>query len=45
VYWGLVKLAEWSAGGERERVHELKAAAVMAGGAAGMARGGKEDNT
>jgi hypothetical protein len=44
VYWGLVKLVEWSAGGERERVHELKAAAAaaMAGGATGMARGGEK---
>jgi hypothetical protein len=30
------------AGGERERVHELKAAAAMAGGAVGMARGGEK---
>jgi hypothetical protein len=33
---------EWLAGGERERGRELKAAAAMAGGTAGMARGGGE---
>jgi hypothetical protein len=43
VHWGLGELGEWLAGGERERVHELKVAAAMAGGAAGMARGGEED--
>jgi hypothetical protein len=32
------------AGGERERVHELKAVAAMVAGAAGMARRGEEDN-
>jgi hypothetical protein len=42
VYWGLGKPVEWSAGGERERVHELKAAAAMAGGAAGLACGGEK---
>jgi hypothetical protein len=31
------------AGGEHERVHELKAAAAMAGGAVGMAHRGEED--
>jgi hypothetical protein len=30
VHRGLVKLLEWLAGGERERVHELKAAVAMA---------------
>jgi hypothetical protein len=34
VHWGLVKLLERLAGGERERAHELKAAAAMAGGGA-----------
>jgi hypothetical protein len=34
VHWGLGKLGEWLAGGERERVHELKAAAAMARGGA-----------
>jgi hypothetical protein len=29
-HWGLVKLLGWLAGGERERTHELKAAAAMA---------------
>jgi hypothetical protein len=41
VYWGLVKLAEWSAGGERERGHELKAAAAMAGGGSGWRTKGR----
>jgi hypothetical protein len=31
VHWGLVKLLERLAGGERERAHKLKAAAAMAG--------------
>jgi hypothetical protein len=44
VHWGLVKLGDWLAGDERERVHELMAAAAMAGGAAGISRGGEEDN-
>jgi hypothetical protein len=44
VHWGLGKLGEWLAGGERERVHELKAVAAMVAGAAGMARKGEEDN-
>jgi hypothetical protein len=30
VHWGLVKLLERLAGGERERAHELKAVAAMA---------------
>jgi hypothetical protein len=30
-----VKLGEWPAGGERERVHELKAAVAMAGEGSG----------
>jgi hypothetical protein len=42
VYWGLVKLLERLAGGERERGCELTAAAAMAGGAAGMASGGEK---
>jgi hypothetical protein len=42
VYWGLVKLLERLADGERERGCELTAAAAMAGGAAGMARGGEK---
>jgi hypothetical protein len=42
VHWGLGNLGEWLAVGERERVHKLKAAAAMAGGAAGMARGGEK---
>jgi hypothetical protein len=29
-HWGLVRLLERLAGGERERAHELKAAAAMA---------------
>jgi hypothetical protein len=33
VHWGLVKLVEWLAGGERERGRELKAAAGELGGA------------
>jgi hypothetical protein len=41
VHWGLVKLGEWSAGGERERGRDLKAAA-MAGGSS-VARGGEEE--
>jgi hypothetical protein len=41
VYRGLVKLLEQLAGGEREWGCELTAAAAMAGGAAGMARGGE----
>jgi hypothetical protein len=44
VHWGLGKPGEWLAGGEREQVHELKAAAAMAGGAARMARRGEEDS-
>jgi hypothetical protein len=40
LHWGLGNLGEWLAGGERERVHELKAAAAMAGGATWMARAG-----
>jgi hypothetical protein len=32
VHWCLVKLLEGLAGGERERAHELEAAAAMAGG-------------
>jgi hypothetical protein len=42
VHRGLGNLGEWSAGAEREREGELTAAAAMAGGAAGMARGGEE---
>jgi hypothetical protein len=43
VHWGLVKLLERLAGGERERVHELKVAAAMAGGGSGgRAEGEKE---
>jgi hypothetical protein len=38
-----VKLGEWSAGGERERVHELKAARGNGGGKLGMARGGEKE--
>jgi hypothetical protein len=34
VHWGLVKLLERLAGGERERAHEFKAATAMAGGGA-----------
>jgi hypothetical protein len=30
VYWGLMKLLERLAGGEREQAHELEAAAAMA---------------
>jgi hypothetical protein len=43
VHWGLVKLLERLAGGERERAHGLKAAAAMAGGGArdGARRGRK----
>jgi hypothetical protein len=33
-HWGLVKLLERLASGERERAHELKAATAMAGGGA-----------
>jgi hypothetical protein len=40
---GLVKLLGWLAGGERERTHELKAAAVMARWSSGWhAEGEKE---
>jgi hypothetical protein len=41
VYWGLKKLLERLAGGERERAHEIKAAAAMAGGAAGWRAEGR----
>jgi hypothetical protein len=41
VHWGLVRLLEQLAGGEREQVHEFKAAA-MAGGAAGWRAEGKK---
>jgi hypothetical protein len=40
VYWGLKKLLEWLAGGEREQAHELEAAAAMAAEGARVARGG-----
>jgi hypothetical protein len=43
VHRGLGNLGEWSAGGEHERGGELTAAAAMAGGVAGMARGGEND--
>jgi hypothetical protein len=36
-----VKLLERLVGGERERAHELKAAAAMAGGAAGWRAEGR----
>jgi hypothetical protein len=42
VYWGLVKLLERLAGGECERGCELTATTAMAGGVAGMARGGEK---
>jgi hypothetical protein len=42
VHWGLVRLLEQLAGGEREQAHELKAAAAMAGGAAGWRAEGKK---
>jgi hypothetical protein len=42
VHWGLVRLLERLASGERERAHELKAAAAMASGELGMARCGEE---
>jgi hypothetical protein len=42
IHWCLVKLLERLAGGERERGCELTAAAAMAGGTAGMARGGEK---
>jgi hypothetical protein len=41
VHWGLVKRLDRLAGGERERAHELKAAA-MAGGAAGWRTEGRK---
>jgi hypothetical protein len=41
VHRGLGNLGEWPAGGEHERGGKLTAAAAMAGGAAGMARGGE----
>jgi hypothetical protein len=40
VYWGLKKLLERLAGGEREQAHELEAAATMAAEGARVARGG-----
>jgi hypothetical protein len=40
LYWGLMKLLERLAGGERERAHELEAAAAMATVRLGVARGG-----
>jgi hypothetical protein len=36
-----MKLAEWSAGGERERVHELQATAAMARGSSGWRAEGR----
>jgi hypothetical protein len=42
VHCGLVKLLEWLAGGERERVHELKAAAAMAGARQGWRAEGRK---
>jgi hypothetical protein len=42
VHWGLVTLLEWLAGGERERAHELKAAAAMAGGSSGWRAEGRK---
>jgi hypothetical protein len=41
VHRGLGNLGEWPAGGEHERGGELTAAAAMASGVAGMARGGE----
>jgi hypothetical protein len=41
VYWGLMKLLERLAGGERERAHELEVAAAMAAeGGSGWRAGG-----
>jgi hypothetical protein len=42
VPWGLVRLLERLAGGERKRGSELTAAAAMTGGELGMARCGEE---
>jgi hypothetical protein len=42
VPWGLVRLLERLAGGERKRGSELTAAAAMAGGELGMACCGEE---
>jgi hypothetical protein len=41
VQWCLVKLLERLAGGERERAHELKAAAAMVGGSLGWRAEGR----
>jgi hypothetical protein len=42
VHWCLVKLLEQLDGGERERAHELKAAAAMAGGSSGWRAEGRK---
>jgi hypothetical protein len=42
VHWGLVRLLERLAGGERERAHELKAAAAMARWSSGWRAAGKK---
>jgi hypothetical protein len=42
VHWGLVRLLERLAGGERERAHELKAAAAMAWWSSGWRAAGKK---
>jgi hypothetical protein len=44
VHGCLVKLLEQVVGGERERAHELKAAAAMAGSAAGWRAEGRTTN-